>query len=299
VVGPGVVPDKPSRPAADYCRRRSRRDHPHRARQTAPGPQHPLHPRGPGDHRRLASTPGEPRPPGTLGEGDSDEPALPPSSDHPPVRRMERGTRRATPRHPRTLHIQRSRWRPHRHPHHHRVPDLARHLRSRTRRPPAGRRRPLADHTRHPAAWPCVFIRWTVARRLTSKLTVPPKPKTLPSHFLDEDEYNDQLRRCLNDDTLPLEVRVAGTLVMLYALPVTRIVELTTDRLHREDDGTYLTLDRHPVLLPPKLARLIEQQPRGRDTPPLSASRPTRKHASSCQGGHRVGPEAPPRSTHS
>ncbi len=143
------------------------------------------------------------------------------------------------------------------------------------------------------------FIRWTVARRLTSKLTVPPKPKTLPSHFLDEDEYSDQLRRCLNDDALPLEVRIAGALIMLYALPATRIVELTTDRLHHEDDGVYLTLDRHPVLLPPKLARLIEQQPRARDTPPLSASRPTRKRASSCQGGHRVGPEAPPRSTRS
>lgn len=104
------------------------------------------------------------------------------------------------------------------------------------------------------------FIRWTVARRLTSRLTVPPKPKALPSQFLDEDEYSNQLRGCLNDDALPLEVRIAGALVRLYALPVTRIVELTTDRLQREDDGVYLTLDRHPVLLPPKLARLIEQQ---------------------------------------
>lgn len=104
------------------------------------------------------------------------------------------------------------------------------------------------------------FIRWTTARRLTGKITVPPRPKTLPSRFLDEDEYSEQLRRCLNDDTLPLEVRIAGALIRLYALPATRIVELTTDRFHREDDGAYLILDRNPVLLPPRLAQLIEQQ---------------------------------------
>ncbi|MFD0449416.1 hypothetical protein ACFQ10_54865 [Streptomyces indonesiensis] len=42
--------------------------------------------------------------------------------------------------------------------------------------------------------------------------------------------------------------------------PVSRIVELTTDRFHREENGAYLILDRHPVLLPPKLALLIEEQ---------------------------------------
>ncbi|MFD7258902.1 XRE family transcriptional regulator [Streptomyces sp. NPDC059874] len=104
------------------------------------------------------------------------------------------------------------------------------------------------------------FIRWTVARRLTAKLSVPPKRNSLPANFLTEDEYDKQLRRCLNDDTLPVEVRIVGALVRLYALPITRILELTTDRFHREEDGAYFTFDRNPVLLPPKLAHLIEQQ---------------------------------------
>ncbi|MET8748418.1 hypothetical protein [Streptomyces sp. NPDC004728] len=36
-----------------------------------------------------------------------------------------------------------------------------------------------------------------------------------------------RLRRCLNDTTLPLEVRIAAALTRLYALPVFRAVRLT------------------------------------------------------------------------
>lgn len=105
------------------------------------------------------------------------------------------------------------------------------------------------------------FIRWAVARRLTGKLTVPPRGTSLPSQFLTEDELHEQLTRCLNDDLLPREVRIIGALVRLYALPISRLVRLTTDRFHRDkDDVGYFTFDRNPVLLPPKLAQLIEDQ---------------------------------------
>lgn len=104
------------------------------------------------------------------------------------------------------------------------------------------------------------FVRWAVARRLTSKVTIPTKKYGLPSRFLDTDELNQQLRRCLSDDTLPLEARIIGSLTCLYALPTTRIVDLTTDRFHRDGDDAYLTISKHPVLLPPRLAVLIERQ---------------------------------------
>ncbi|MEU6939990.1 XRE family transcriptional regulator [Streptomyces rubiginosohelvolus] len=104
------------------------------------------------------------------------------------------------------------------------------------------------------------FIRWAVARRMTSKVTVPTRRHGLPSRFMHSDELNQQLRRCLNDDSLPLEARIIGCLISLYALPTTRIVELTTDRFHRDGDDAYLTLNRHPVLLPPRLSVLIEKQ---------------------------------------
>jgi hypothetical protein len=104
------------------------------------------------------------------------------------------------------------------------------------------------------------FIRWTVARRLTDDVTLPSQPKTFGSQFLDEDDYHDQLRRCLNDGELPLDLRIIGALIRLYALQIPRITTLTTDRYHAKDGASYLTLARHPVLLPPKLATLIEQQ---------------------------------------
>jgi hypothetical protein len=104
------------------------------------------------------------------------------------------------------------------------------------------------------------FIRWAVARRLTGDLKLAAQAKTFGSQFLNDSDYHDQLRRCLNDSSLPLDVRIIGALIRLYALPIPRITTLTTDRYHAQDGAAYLTLARNPVLLPPKLARLIEQQ---------------------------------------
>ncbi|MFD8217580.1 hypothetical protein ACFV2U_28660 [Streptomyces sp. NPDC059697] len=104
------------------------------------------------------------------------------------------------------------------------------------------------------------FIRWTKARRLTNKMAVTAERTGLPSRFITETALNEQLKRCLNDDQLPLDVRIAGGLIGLYALTVVRLVELTTDRFERTEDDAYLTIERNPVLLPPKLALLIEEQ---------------------------------------
>jgi len=104
------------------------------------------------------------------------------------------------------------------------------------------------------------FARWLNKQGLAAgELTVPARRRGTPSRLLPEDELQQQLRRCLNDATLPLDVRVVGALVRLYAPAIVRIVELTTDRYHTDETGAYLTIDRHPVLLPPSLARLIEQ----------------------------------------
>ncbi|MGY2093402.1 hypothetical protein ACW9HO_38070 [Nocardia gipuzkoensis] len=65
--------------------------------------------------------------------------------------------------------------------------------------------------------------------------------------------------RCLNDETLPLALRVIGALIRLYGVSLAAVVELTVDRFTREDTRAYLRIDRHPVLLPPKLADLIDR----------------------------------------
>ncbi|MFJ5197612.1 hypothetical protein ACIQCQ_36905 [Streptomyces sp. NPDC088394] len=53
---------------------------------------------------------------------------------------------------------------------------------------------------------------------------------------------------------------IAAALVRLYALPLTRIVELTEDHISRDREHTYLAVNQHPFVLPPKLARLIDVQ---------------------------------------
>lgn len=104
------------------------------------------------------------------------------------------------------------------------------------------------------------FHRWAVERRLTAKLELPTSKTSMPIHFQTDEAHRRQLRRCLNDEALPREVRIVGSLIRLYGLPVSRIVELTTDRFHRDHDNAFLTIGTNPVLLPPKLAALIEAQ---------------------------------------
>ncbi|WP_218137693.1 hypothetical protein [Streptomyces sp. 2131.1] len=105
------------------------------------------------------------------------------------------------------------------------------------------------------------FLRWGIARHLCPPDLVIDRPDSqLPGNFQAEDDARAELTRCLNDATLPLDVRIAGALVRLYALPLTRIVELTTEHISRDREHTYLRVKQHPFLLPPKLAGLIADQ---------------------------------------
>jgi hypothetical protein len=104
------------------------------------------------------------------------------------------------------------------------------------------------------------FIRWAVARGLTTALVIAHPPTRPPSNFQVDDIQQEELRQCLTDRSLPRDVRIAGALTRLYALALTRIVELTAGDLHRDADNAYLTISRRPVILPPSLAQLIQEQ---------------------------------------
>lgn len=103
------------------------------------------------------------------------------------------------------------------------------------------------------------FLAWMLARRLISGIEVPREKDGLPYRFQDQDDHAAQLRRCLTDSELPMEVRIVGALVRLYAIPVARIVELTTDRFSRDETHSYLMIEQNAVILPPSLAALIEE----------------------------------------
>ncbi|MFD9257814.1 hypothetical protein [Streptomyces sp. NPDC059538] len=101
------------------------------------------------------------------------------------------------------------------------------------------------------------FIRWTRLRNLAD-LALPTPRSGLPQYFLDDVEMHTQLRRCMTETTLSLEVRLTGALVRLFALPVSRIAALTADDFTQDESGAYLTLGTSAVLLPPRLAAFVQ-----------------------------------------
>jgi len=102
------------------------------------------------------------------------------------------------------------------------------------------------------------FLKWTHQRGLSRKLVVPTIPRQQPAKLLDDDERWRLLQRCLTDTALPVDVRAAGALTLLFGLPTERIRHLTADQLSRQGKHTYLTAGRRPALLPPRLASLLQ-----------------------------------------
>jgi hypothetical protein len=98
---------------------------------------------------------------------------------------------------------------------------------------------------------------WAASRGIAPTLTVPLRPRQEPEQVLDEPERWDLLRRCLNDEAIPLDTRAAAALVLLFGLPVSRIRHLTIDQLDIGEAGSFLRTGRHPLLLPPRLANLL------------------------------------------
>lgn len=92
-------------------------------------------------------------------------------------------------------------------------------------------------------------------------MTIPKKPHHHSLAPITEDDRWTQLRRCLHEDTLPTAVRAAGTLVLLFGLPVSRITTLRHHDIHTEPDGTtWLQMTHHRLPLPTAVAALLRDQ---------------------------------------
>ncbi len=102
------------------------------------------------------------------------------------------------------------------------------------------------------------FIIWLSQRGLIDDdITLPAKPATLPTEVLDTANHTDRIRRLLADTTIPVTVRVAGLIVLLYGIPLTRIRLLATDAVTQRGGATFLTFSRNPLQLPPAIAALV------------------------------------------
>ena len=119
----------------------------------------------------------------------------------------------------------------------------------------------LADGTwRHREIRP--FLHWTTQRRITHGTSAPAHRPSAPSVFIEEAAHLDQLHRCLNDDTIDIDLRAGGALILLYGINTSRVLALRQNQVHTKDGVTYLTLRDHDMALPPKLAELLAQLPR-------------------------------------
>ena len=113
------------------------------------------------------------------------------------------------------------------------------------------------------------FLRWARRRRLISNVTVHRRQAAEPSITLSEDTRWRLLNRCLKENDIPVDVRAAGALVLLYGLQLSRVVELTDSHLRRrrlvdgEETivGLSVTLTGSDIAVPPSLAAILSRLP--------------------------------------
>jgi hypothetical protein len=104
------------------------------------------------------------------------------------------------------------------------------------------------------------FLAWASARRLAGNVIVPALPTSELAGLIPEDSRWELLSRCLSDQGIPLDVRTAGALLLLYGQFVSRLTRLTGADVEQHGPDTCLRLDTVPVLLPPRLAALVRAQ---------------------------------------
>jgi hypothetical protein len=119
------------------------------------------------------------------------------------------------------------------------------------------------------------FVVWAAHRGHSRPLLVPHRPKAEPEG-LDEDSHWELLQQCLTDTALPLEVRAAGAVLLLFGQQATRIAALSTDALATVDGHTVLVLDRTPIRLPESLALLLTELTRQEPPGGWAANSPRR-----------------------
>ena len=93
------------------------------------------------------------------------------------------------------------------------------------------------------------FIIWAARQRLASPLTVPHRQAIGPEQPLADDDRWQQLRRCIRDPEMPLRLRVAGSFVLLYGHPVSRVAAMRPHQVEEDANGVYLVIGSHRALL--------------------------------------------------
>jgi integrase len=100
------------------------------------------------------------------------------------------------------------------------------------------------------------FLQWCMASKLTGRFQLPQSvirhAAPLPDH-----ERVSHLGRVLTAHDLPLRIRVAAAIVLLYAQPLSRIVRLTLGDVTRDGGQVLLRLGEPPTPVPGPVADLL------------------------------------------
>jgi len=97
------------------------------------------------------------------------------------------------------------------------------------------------------------FLEWTSNRRLSTKLTVPPR-RSRPGDALDPEARWAIIRRLLRDPGIEVVDRVAGSFVLLYAQPLSRVAVMTLDQVVTADTGVTVRFGALDLAVPDPLA---------------------------------------------
>jgi hypothetical protein len=102
------------------------------------------------------------------------------------------------------------------------------------------------------------FLNWATRTHRRPALRLPPDHAAAPRPMPEGDRL-DLLNRFLFDESIDLVDRVAGCLVLLYALPITRINRLCVADFEPTDDGLSVRISDDLVPIPAPLARFVGQ----------------------------------------
>ena len=101
------------------------------------------------------------------------------------------------------------------------------------------------------------FLQWAARNRHVHGVEIPSRRTAHHTPALDADHRWELARNLLHNNEIGLTYRVAGLLVLLYAQPMTAIIELTVEQVTRSADGVFLSLGEIPLQLPEPLDVLV------------------------------------------
>jgi hypothetical protein len=102
------------------------------------------------------------------------------------------------------------------------------------------------------------FLRWSMRNQLLTSVTIPHQNTTNPTPISQQQRLA-TIRRLLTKDDIPLLTRIAATLMLLYAQPLTRILRLTIDDVLHQDNEVSIRLGDPPSPVPEPFAGLLLQ----------------------------------------